>query len=149
MNTHIPEKYGGLGLGCLDGVVIAEEISYGCTGIGTALEANGLAEAPVILAGNDAQKKKYLGRLTEAPLQAAYAVTEPGAGSDVAGAKTRAVKKGKDWVINGQKMWITNGGAPDLSWYFVLARTDDGSGKAGNAFTGAGLALCCPALCAV
>jgi acyl-CoA dehydrogenase len=54
----------------------------------------------------------------------------------VAGAKTRAVKKGNDWVINGQKMWITNGGAPDLSWYFVLARTDDGGSKTGNAFTG-------------
>lgn len=76
VNTHIPTKYGGLGLGCVDGVVIAEEISYGCTGIGTALEANGLGEAPVIVAGNDAQKKKYLGRLTEAPLQVAYCVTE-------------------------------------------------------------------------
>jgi acyl-CoA dehydrogenase len=76
VNTHIPTECGGLGLGCLDGVVIAEEISYGCTGIGTALEANGLGEAPVIVAGSEAQKKKYLGRLTEAPMQVAYAVTE-------------------------------------------------------------------------
>ena len=64
-------------------------------------------------------KKKYLGRLTEAPLKAAYCVTEPGAGSDVAAAKTHAVKKGNDYVINGSKMWITNGGVAD--WFFVLA----------------------------
>jgi hypothetical protein len=72
----------GLGLGCFEGVIIGEELAYGCTGIMTAMEANGLASAPVILAGTTEQKKKYLGRLTEAPLQAAYGVTEPGAGSD-------------------------------------------------------------------
>ncbi len=133
MNTHIPEDCGGLGLHCLDGSVIAEEIAWGCTGIGTALEANGLAEAPVIVAGTDAQKKEFLGRMTEAPLLAAYAVTEPGAGSDVAAARTSAVKKGNDWVINGEKMWITNGSV--ASWYFVLARTDPDKGT-GSAFTG-------------
>lgn len=75
----------------------------------TAMEANSLASAPVIIAGNHEQKKEYLGRLTSAPLQAAYCVTEPGAGSDVAGLKTRAEKKGDEWIINGSKMWITNG----------------------------------------
>lgn len=80
LNTHVPSKYGGLGLGCLDSALITEELAYGCTGIQTAGEANTLAEAPVILAGNDAQKKKYLGRMTEEPLMAAYCVTEPGAG---------------------------------------------------------------------
>ncbi|KAJ9061337.1 hypothetical protein DSO57_1021666 [Entomophthora muscae] len=103
VNTHIPQQYGGLGLGVLDGAIISEELSFGCSGIQTAIEANGLAEAPVILAGNEAQKKKYLGRMTEEPLMAAYGVTEPGAGSDVAGLATRAVKKGDSWVINGQK----------------------------------------------
>jgi len=92
-----------------------------------------LAEAPVILAGNDAQKKKYLGRMTEEALMCAYCVTEPGAGSDVAGAKTKAVKKGNKWVINGNKMWITNGGK--ANWYFVLAKTDE-TQSAGRAFTG-------------
>ena len=97
------------------------------------MEANGLASAPVIIAGSEEQKKKYLGRLTEAPLQAAYCVTEPGAGSDVAGLATSAVKKGDEWVLNGNKMWITNGGVAD--WFFVLAKTDPSKG-AGSAFTG-------------
>jgi len=133
VNTHIPEECGGLGLGCLEGVIIGEELAYGCTGIMTAMEANGLAEAPVIIAASPEQKKKYLGRMTEEPLQAAYCVTEPGAGSDVSGAKTTATKKGDAWVLNGQKMWITNGGV--ANWYFVLAKTDP-SASTGSAFTG-------------
>ena len=132
VNTHVPEFAGGLGLGCLEGVLIGEELAYGCTGIMTAMEANGLAAAPVILAGTPEQQKEYLGRLTEAPLQAAYCVTEPGAGSDVAGLTTTAVKKGDEWVLNGNKMWITNGGV--ANWYFVLAKTDPTKG-AGSGFT--------------
>lgn len=88
MNTHIPEKYGGLGLGILDNCIIGEEISYACAGFGTVLNANDLAQMPVIVAGNDEQKKKYLSRCVEAPIQCSYCVTEPGAGSDVAGIKT-------------------------------------------------------------
>jgi len=133
VNTHIPEAYGGLGLGVLDSAIITEELAYGCTGIQTAIEANGLAEAPVVLAANDAQKKKYFGRMTEEPLMAGYCVTEPGAGSDVAGAQTTAVKKGDKWIVNGQKMWITNGSK--ANWYFLLAKTDASQG-AGRAFTG-------------
>lgn len=92
-------------------------------------------QTPVLISGNDAQKKKYLGRLLEEPLVAAYCVTEPGAGSDVNGVKTRAEKKGDEWVINGQKMWITNGGV--ANWYFVLARTNpDPKAPANQAFTG-------------
>jgi len=64
MNTHIPQEYGGLGLGVLDGCIITEELAYGCTGIATAMEANTLAAAPVIVAGSDAQKKEFLGKLT-------------------------------------------------------------------------------------
>jgi len=124
VNLHIPAEYGGCGFGTLDGVVITEELAWGCTGVSTALEANGLAEAPVLVAATDAQKKKYLGRMTEAPLQAAYCVTEPVAGSDVAGIKTFAEKKGNEWVINGSKMWITNGGP--ANWYFVLCKSKDG-----------------------
>lgn len=92
-------------------------------------------QTPVILSGNEEQKKKYLGRLVEEPLVAAYGVTEPGAGSDVNGVKTRAVKKGDEYILNGQKMWITNGGV--ANWYFVLARTDpDPKAPASKAFTG-------------
>ncbi|HQN10383.1 MAG TPA: acyl-CoA dehydrogenase family protein [Thermoanaerobaculia bacterium] len=122
MNTHVPPEYGGMGLGVLDGCIITEELAWGCTGIATAMEANALAAAPVIVAGNDEQKKEFLGRLTSEPLFAAYAVTEPGAGSDVAGIRTKARKVGDEYVIDGSKMWITNGGV--ASWYFVLAYTD-------------------------
>ncbi|KAM0753213.1 acyl-CoA dehydrogenase NM domain-like protein [Meredithblackwellia eburnea MCA 4105] len=122
MNLHIPEAYGGPGLPVLSCALISEELAYGCSGIQTALEANGLAQAPVILAGNEEQKQKYLGRMTEEPLMCAYGVSEVGAGSDVAGIKTRATKEGDKYVLNGSKCWITNGGVAD--WYFVLAITD-------------------------
>ncbi|CAH1391785.1 unnamed protein product [Nezara viridula] len=135
INTHIPQAYGGMAMGVFDGCLVAEELAYGCTGIATALEATGLGQTPVLIAGNDAQKKKYLGRLIEEPLLAAYCVTEPGAGSDVNGVKTRAEKKGDEWILNGQKMWITNGGV--ANWYFVLARTNpDPKAPASKAFTG-------------
>ncbi|KAG8939202.1 hypothetical protein FRC00_014101, partial [Tulasnella sp. 408] len=74
LNTHIPEAYGGPGLGLFECALISEELAYGCTGIQTAIEANGLAEAPVIVAGSEETKKKYLGRMTEEPLVAAYCV---------------------------------------------------------------------------
>ena len=122
MNTHVPQEYGGLGLGVLEGCIITEELAYGCTGISTAMEANTLAAAPVIVAGTDEQKKEFLGRLINEPLLAAYCVTEPGAGSDVSGIRTLAKKVGTDYVINGSKMWITNASVAD--WYFVLAYTD-------------------------
>jgi acyl-CoA dehydrogenase len=122
MNPHIPEEYGGAGLGVFDSCLIAEETAWGCTGIGTAMEANTLAQTPVIVAGTDEQKKKYLQPMTEELLMAAYCVTEPGAGSDVAGIRTKAVKYGDEYVINGSKMWITN--ANVANWYFVLAYTD-------------------------
>lgn len=135
MNPHIPAEFGGMALGTFEGCLITEEIAYGCTGIQTAMEANNLGQMPVIIAGNDEQKKKYLGRMTEEPLMCAYGVTEPGAGSDVSGIKTRAEKKGDEYVINGQKMWITNGGV--ANWYFLLARTNpDPKCPSSKAFTG-------------
>ncbi|XP_004929915.1 medium-chain specific acyl-CoA dehydrogenase, mitochondrial isoform X2 [Bombyx mori] len=135
MNGHIPEHCGGMDMGVFDGCLVAEELAYGCTGIMTAMEASGLGQTPIIIAGNKEQQKKYLGRLIDEPLVAAYGVTEPGAGSDVAGIKTRAEKKGDEWILNGQKMWITNGGV--ANWYFVLARTNpDPKCPASKAFTG-------------
>ena len=122
MNTHIPEEYGGLGLGVLEGCLISEQVAWGCNGIGTAMEANTLAEAPIIVAGTDEQKKKWLTPLTEEFLLTAYCVTEPDAGSDVQGIKTRAKRHGNDYVLSGSKMWITNGGVAE--WYFVVAYTD-------------------------
>jgi acyl-CoA dehydrogenase len=124
VNMHVPESCGGIHASCMDGVIVQEEISWGCSGISTAIEANSLAQAPVLVAGTEAQKKKYLGRMTESPIQAAYCVTEPSAGSDVAGLKTTAKKEGDKWVINGSKMWITNGGV--ANWFFVLAKSEEG-----------------------
>lgn len=126
---------GGMGNGVFNGCLIAEELAYGCTGIATILEGTGLGQMPCILAGNKEQQKKYLGRLLEEPIMAAYAVTEPGAGSDVNGIKTKAEKKGDEYILNGQKMWITNGGV--ANWYFVLARTNpDPKCPPAKAFTG-------------
>jgi acyl-CoA dehydrogenase len=122
MNMHIPEAYGGLGLGSLDGCILAEELAAGCTGIYTALEANVLAEEPLIQAGSEELKKEWLAPMTSEFRLASYAVTEPDAGSDVAAIKTRAVRHGDEYVINGTKMWIT--GAGKASWFFVLAYTD-------------------------
>jgi acyl-CoA dehydrogenase len=123
MNTHVPSEYGGMGLGVLEGCIITEELAYGCTGIATAMEANSLAAAPVIVAGNEEQKKEFLGkRLIEQGKFAAYCVTEPGAGSDVSGIRTVAKKVGNDYSITGSKMWITNASVAD--WFFVLAYTD-------------------------
>ncbi|KAG5487305.1 hypothetical protein LSCM4_07795 [Leishmania orientalis] len=123
-NMHIPEKYGGLGASVVDGLVVQEELAYACSGMATAFEGNSLAEAPLLIAGTDAQKQKYLCRMVEEPLLAAYCVTEPTGGSDVAGMKTVAKKEGDKWVINGSKMWITNGGV--ANWYYVLARSEGG-----------------------
>ncbi|XP_046830811.1 probable medium-chain specific acyl-CoA dehydrogenase, mitochondrial [Vespa crabro] len=135
MTNYIPQHCGGMEQKIFDGCLATEEFAYGCSGIATAIETSSLGQTPVIETGNEQQQKKYLGRLVEEPLIAAYCVTEPGAGSDVAGLKTRAVKKGKEWILNGTKMWITNGGV--ANWYFVLARTDsDPKAPASKAFTG-------------
>ncbi|XP_063723246.1 medium-chain specific acyl-CoA dehydrogenase, mitochondrial-like [Symsagittifera roscoffensis] len=134
VNMHVPEAYGGVEMGVLDECIVAEEIAFGCSGVGTALLANSLASMPLLVAGSDELKKKYLSRLVEAPLQAAYCVTEPGAGSDVSGIKTRSEKRGKEYVVNGSKMWITNGGV--ANWYFVLTRSNpDPKCPASKAFT--------------
>ncbi|GAA5949805.1 hypothetical protein JCM3765_007697 [Sporobolomyces pararoseus] len=122
VNVHVPEKYGGAGLSIFSSSLVSESLATGCTGIQTAIEANGLASAPVILAGTEEQKMKYLGRLTEEPLMCAYGVSEPGAGSDVVNIQTKAVLEGDKYVLNGTKCWITNGGVAD--WYFVLAKTE-------------------------
>ena len=122
MNCEIPEAFGGLGLSCLAHCLVLEEISYGCTGVNTTLAANMLGTMPIMIAGTDAQKKEHLGRLLAEPIFAAYCCSEPDAGSDVAGMKTRYRKVGDDYVITGQKRWITNGGV--ASFYTVFARAE-------------------------
>ena len=129
MNSHIPEEYGGAGAGFLDGCVIEEELSWGCSGIQTSLGCNGLATTPVMLGGSEAIKREYLGRLTEAPLLASFCLTEPEAGSDVSSMRTTAVRQGDKYVLNGSKCFITNGGY--ANWYTVYAKTDKEAGHRG------------------
>ena len=122
MNIEIPEAYGGLGGSCLDNCLVQEEVSFGCSGINTSMAANSLGATPLLVAGTDAQKKQYLSRLTSELAFCAYCCSEPDAGSDVAGMRTRVTRHGDDYVLNGQKRWITNGGV--ASWYTVFATFD-------------------------
>nr|WP_208597396.1 MULTISPECIES: acyl-CoA dehydrogenase family protein [Leptospira] len=129
MNMHIPAEYGGAGLGVLDELIASEELFYGCSGMATAILANNLALAPVLLGADDYVMKKFIQPMSENFTLAAYAVTEPGAGSDVAGIRTTAKRVGDEYIINGSKMWITNAGHAD--WFFVLAKTDPNAGHKG------------------
>jgi acyl-CoA dehydrogenase len=129
MNLHVPEEYGGLGLGCFDGMLVGEELYWGCAGIGTSVSANGLGSGPVIIAGTDDQKAKWLKPLLEEPILCSFGLTEPGAGSDVASLKATAVRDGDEYVINGSKTFITNAGYAD--WTVVFAKTDPKAGAKG------------------
>ncbi|MDX6511084.1 MAG: acyl-CoA dehydrogenase [Gaiellaceae bacterium] len=129
MNVHVPEEYGGLGLPCFDGMLVGEELNWGCSGIGTAISANGLGHAPVIVAGTEEQKRTWLSPLIEEPLLTSFALTEPNAGSDVSGIQTTAVRHGDEYVLNGSKMFITNAG--HASWMTVFASTDRSAGHRG------------------
>lgn len=122
MNTEIPAEHGGLGLGVLDAILVIEEINYGCAGVATIITANDLASTPILVAGNDDQKKEFLGRLTEQCRFAAYALSEPGSGSDAASISTTYEADGDAFVVNGVKHFITNGTVAD--WYTVFATRD-------------------------
>jgi acyl-CoA dehydrogenase len=122
VNTTCPAEYGGAALGELENAMMTEELAYGCSGIQTSILANVLTLTPIKLAGSEEQKKKYLGMLTSEPIMASYATSEPGAGSDVAGISTRFTQHGDDYVLNGQKCWITN--ASYARFYVVFATKD-------------------------
>jgi acyl-CoA dehydrogenase len=129
MNTHLPEEYGGAGLNYLDGCIIEEELSWGCSGVQTSLGANGLASAPVMLGGSEEVKREFAEDLIASPKLASFCLTEPDAGSDVSGMRTRAVRKGDKYVLNGSKCFITNGSYAD--WFVVYAKTDPEAGHRG------------------
>ncbi len=122
LNPQIPTEYGGLGLGVMDTCLIDEEMIYGCAGIALNMVANNLAALPLLIAGTEEQKKKYLGWLVEEPAYAAFALTEPGAGSDAGGISTSYRKVGDEFVLNGTKHFITNGTI--AQWYAVFATQD-------------------------
>ena len=129
LNLHIPEEYGGPGLGCMEEAIVNEELAWGAPGFATAAYATALACAPIITGATEAQKQKWLGKVAKEGALASYAVTEPGAGSDVAACKTTAIRDGDDYIINGEKMWITGAGYSDF--FFVLAKTDPDAGYKG------------------
>ncbi len=119
MNT--PEEYGGLGLSMLEECLVTEELSWGCSGISTAIGVNSLGMLPILIAGNEEQKTEYGNRMADGQL-CAYCVTEPEAGSDVSGIATVAIKDGDHYVLTGGKTFIT--GATNANFYTVLAYTD-------------------------
>ncbi len=129
MNVHLPESLGGLELPCFDGMLVGEELNWGCSGVGTSITANGLAAGPLLVAGSEEQKKQWLGPLLEEPILGCFGLSEPGAGSDVSGIQTTAVRKGDEYVVNGSKMFITNAG--HASWMVCFASTDRSRGHKG------------------
>ncbi len=122
LSSNVPEEYGGPGLGVLEECLINEELAWACSGVQTAIMLNNLAAWPLLLAGTEAQKRRYLPRLTERGQLAAYALTEPAAGSDVAGIQATAVRVADGYALNGVKTWITN--APVASFFVIFAKTD-------------------------
>src|SRR5947199_5330773 len=129
MNLHVPEEYGGPALSAFDGMLVGEELYWGCSGIGTSITANGLGAGPVIGFGTDEQKRTWLTPLLERPILCSFGLSEPGAGSDVASLKTTAVREGDEYVLNGSKTFITNAGYAD--WTVVFAKTDPKGGAQG------------------
>ena len=129
LNLHIPEAYGGAGLGSMEEVVVTEELAWGDPGFATAAYATSLAIAPIITGGTEEQKQKWLRKVAEEGALASYCVTEPQAGSDVASIATTAIKDGDDYIINGEKMFITGAGYADF--FFVLTKTDLNAGYRG------------------
>lgn len=126
---YIPEEYNGYGGGCFDMVLALEQFGRGCTGVATAFAASALGAYPLLLAGNDKLKQKYLPDVASGNIIAAFALTEANAGSDALGIQTTAVLDGDEWVLNGTKQWITNGGEAHI--YSVIAITDRKKGARG------------------
>ncbi|MGO9264158.1 MAG: acyl-CoA dehydrogenase family protein [Candidatus Binataceae bacterium] len=122
MNFGVPKEFGGPGLSILDTCLISEELNYGCSGISNSIAANDLGALPIVIAGSTAQKSTYLGALAEKLTFCAFAITEPAAGSDVAGLSTTYRREGDSYVLNGTKHFISNGSMAD--WIVTFATSD-------------------------
>jgi Acyl-CoA dehydrogenases len=127
--VYVPEEYGGLGGGILEMALVVEELSRACGGISLSFAGTGLGTFPIILFGNEEQKKKYLPDIASGKNLAAFGLTEANAGSDAAGIQTTAVLDGNEYVLNGTKQWITNGGEAEV--YTVIACTNRAKGARG------------------
>ncbi|MBU4054459.1 MAG: acyl-CoA dehydrogenase family protein, partial [Proteobacteria bacterium] len=129
MNNDIPKKYGGNEYGILEGVIMTEEIAAACPGLATSLFDNSLGLEPLILCANEALKEKYIPKILNEFKLICFATSEPVIGSDVSGIQCKAVIDGDDYVLNGTKYWITNGGVAD--YISVFATADPKSGHEG------------------
>lgn len=125
----IPEEYGGFGKGSLELAIAIEELSRACLGVATSYSANALGFLPILLYGSEEQKKKYLPDIAAGKRLVAFALTEANAGSDAGGVQTTAVKEGSEYVLNGTKQWITNGGEAEINT--VVAMTNKSKGARG------------------
>jgi len=126
---YIPEEYGGFGGGSFENCLAVEELSKVCIGVSVSFAASGLGAYPILLFGSEEQKKKYLPQIASGERLAAFGLTEAGAGSDAGGTRTTAVLDGNEYVLNGTKQWITNGGEAEI--YTVIAMTNPGRGSRG------------------
>lgn len=129
---YIPEAYGGLGGGILENCLAIEQLAQACIGVATTFAASGLGAYPILLYGSEEVKQTYLPDIASGKRLAAFGLTESGAGSDVSGIQTTAVKDGDYYILNGTKQWITNGGEAEI--YSVLAITDRSKGPRGATF---------------
>jgi alkylation response protein AidB-like acyl-CoA dehydrogenase len=128
-SIFVPEEYGGFGGGCYEIVLAMEELARGCVGVATSFAASALGIFPVLISGTDEQKQKYLPDIASGSRWAAFGLTEANAGSDASGIRTTAVQDGEEWVLNGTKQWITNGGEAQI--YSIVAMTDPSKGARG------------------
>jgi alkylation response protein AidB-like acyl-CoA dehydrogenase len=133
LGIYIPEEFGGaaeaFGGGSMALCIATEELSRACAGVAVSFAANALGAMPILISGSDAQRAEYLPDLASGARLAAFALTEPEAGSDAGGVKTRALRDGDHYILNGTKQWITNGGEAQV--YTVIALTDPSRGARG------------------
>ncbi len=129
IGLFIPEEYGGLGKGCLELCIAVEELSRACLGVSTTYAANALGTYPILLFGTHEQKSKFLPDIAAGKRLVAFGLTEANAGSDAGGIQTTARLEGNEYVLNGTKQWITNGGEAEI--YTIIAITDKSKGPRG------------------
>ncbi|MBN2639702.1 MAG: acyl-CoA dehydrogenase family protein [Bacteroidales bacterium] len=127
MNGPIEEIYGGHGHNIFDSALASEELGAGCVGIGICMDANTLALTPLMLGASEEQKKRFFGHIVETKGVAAYALTEPNAGSDVAGIKSTAILHGDKYILNGHKRFITNGAVSEFITVFAMTNPEKGA----------------------
>ena len=127
---NIPEEYGGIGGGTFENCIVVEELSRACLGVSVSYAASLLGAYPILLGGSEEQKKKYLPEIASGRKLGAFGLTEANAGSDAQGIRTEAKKVGDEYILNGTKQWITNGGEAEI--YSVIAMTDKSKGGRGS-----------------